>query len=217
VRVQANNEGGAPRRWLPTDPDQRLLKQETAARLITQWELSIQVLVLDALRKTHAGGTERFTIDHPIPEKGLIATLTLTIDPVREPDYSSDDIVVEIDPVPKYAGQHLLWQLTIRVLTALSPPEQDWDRLGDTFSNITEPGSWTTRVTELEKYAHRHQLAASKPGQHSHYTHRGHIAGSTIEGSSMRALCGAYFVPCQDHTDMPVCPECQRLFDALPK
>jgi Protein of unknown function (DUF3039) len=145
-----------------------------------------------------------------------MATLTLTIDPVCEPDYSSDDIVVEIDPVSQYAGQHLLWQLTIRVLIALDPPEQGWDRFGGTYSNIAEPGGWTTRVTELAEYVEGYELVESKPSQHSHYTHRNHIAGSTVKGSSLRALCGAYFVSCQDHTNMPICPECQRLFEALP-
>jgi hypothetical protein len=217
VRIKADNAGSAPQRWLPTDLDRRLLKRETAARLITEWELSVQVQVLEALRRVHAGGTERFTIDYPVPGKGLLATLTLTVSPVREPDYNSDDIVVEIDPVSQYAGQQLLWQVTIRVLEALSPPQEGWDRYRDTYSNIAEPGSWTARVADLEKYVESHELVESEHGQHCHYTHREHIAGSAIEGSSVRALCGAYFVPCRDHADMPVCPECQQRYDALPK
>jgi hypothetical protein len=48
VRVQADNAGSAPRRWLPTDLDQRLLKRATAARLMTEWELAVQVQVLEA-------------------------------------------------------------------------------------------------------------------------------------------------------------------------
>jgi hypothetical protein len=111
----------------------------------------------------------------------------------------------------------LLWQVTIRVLEALSPPQEGWDRYRDTYSNIAEPGSWTGRVADLEKYVERHELVESEHGQHCHYTHREHIAGSAIEGSSVRALCGAYFVPCRDHADMPVCPECQQRYDALPK
>jgi hypothetical protein len=41
--------------------------------------------------------------------------------------------------------------------------------------------------------------------------------GIGVEGSSVRGLCGAYFVPCRDDADMPVCSECQRRYDALPK
>ena len=217
MRVAADNAGNAPQRWLPTEPDRRLLKRETAARLITEWELTVQVRVLEALRRVHAGGTDRFTIDHPLPGKVPLATLTVTVNPVREPDYESDDIVVEIDPVAQYAGQHLLWQLTVRVLAALNPPQEGWDRYGDTYSNIAEPGSWTARLAELETYVERHELVESEPGQHGHYTHRKHITGSTIEGSAVRALCGVYFVPCRDHTDMPVCPECQQHYNDLPR
>lgn len=94
VRVAADNAGNAPQRWLPTELDRRLLKRETAARLITEWELTVQVRVLEALRRVHAGGTDRFTIDHPLPGKVPLATLTVTVNPVREPDYESDDIVV---------------------------------------------------------------------------------------------------------------------------
>ncbi|CAJ1505572.1 DUF3039 domain-containing protein [[Mycobacterium] burgundiense] len=217
VRVEADNSGDAPQRWMPTEIDVRLLKRETASRLITEWELLVQVQVLKALRTVHAGGTARFTADHPVPGKGRLATVTITVNPVREPDYEADEIVVDIDPVPEFAGQHLLWQLTIRVLTALNPPHEGWDRYGNTYSNIVEVGGWGARAAELDAYVLRHELVESEPGQHCHYAHRDHIAGSTVEGSSVRALCGAYFVSCRDHTDMPVCPDCERLYSALPK
>lgn len=215
-RVRADNVGATLERWLPTELDQRLLKRETAARLITEWEPDVQARVLEALRKVHAGGTECVAIAHPVRGERL-ATLTLTVDPVREPEYSSDDIVVEIDPAREYAGQELLWQLTIRVLAALNPPEEGWDRYRNTYSNIAEPGAWTARAADLANYVERHELVESEPGQHAHYTHRKHIAGSAIEGISVRALCGAYFVPCRDHETLPVCPECRHRYEALPR
>src|SRR5699024_6664035 len=100
--------------------------------------LVVQVHVLEALRGVHAGGTVRFAIDHPIPGKGILATLTLTVNPVREPDYEADDIMVELDAVAQYAGQHLLWQLTVRDLASLNPPQEGWDRYANTYSNIAE-------------------------------------------------------------------------------
>jgi hypothetical protein len=41
-RVEREEETGDPTRWLPTPDDERLLKRETAARLITEWELAVQ-------------------------------------------------------------------------------------------------------------------------------------------------------------------------------
>jgi hypothetical protein len=217
TRVQRENEYGDPSRWLPTSEDERLLKQETAARLVTEWELAIQEQVLEALREVHAGGSSRFVVQHPVAENGQLARLTLVVTPVREPGYGADEIEVEIVPVTSYAGSHLAWQLTIRTLIALSPPEQGWDRYKDCYTNIAEPGAWITRVSELGALVADHELAESEPGRHSHYTHRQHLAGSTIEGRAVRALCGVFFVPTQDHAKLPPCPHCQERFDELPK
>lgn len=98
MRVQRENDHGDPSRWLPTAEDERLLKQETAARLVTTWELNVQAQVLDALRAVHAGGSTRFEVAHPIHDQGLLATLTLDVTPVREPGYDADEIELEVFP-----------------------------------------------------------------------------------------------------------------------
>lgn len=116
----------------------------------------------------------------------------------------------------RFAGSHLFWQLTIRALISLSPPEQGWDRYKDTYTNIAEPNAWTIRISKLEALVADHELAESEPGQHAHYTHRQHLAGSTIEGRAVRALCGAFFVPTQDHQNLPPCLDCQVRFSQLP-
>lgn len=216
-RVKRENDNGDPNRWLPTAQDVRLLKQETAARLLTEWELTIQEQVLAALREIPAGGSTRFTVQHPKADEGALAQITLDVTPVREPGYDADEINVEIVAASSWPGSHLAWQLTIRVLISLSPPEQGWDRYQDTYSNIAEPGAWTARVSELARLVGDHELAESEPGSHSRYTHRQHLAGSTIEGRAVRAICGAFFVPTQDHDKLPPCPQCQERFGEPPK
>lgn len=208
-RIKRETAVGGQRRWLPSDEDHRLLRQETAARLLTEWELAVQREVLGALRAVLDGGSTRVEVLHPRPEKGMLARLSLAVTPVREQDYECDEIELEVVPAPGYAGSDLLWQLTVQVLICLSPPEQDWDRYKDSYTNIAEPGSWTTRVFELEKLVATGELAESEPGSHSHYTHREHLAGSTVEGHAVRALCGAFFVPRQDHESLPVCQNCE--------
>ena len=74
----------------------------------------------------------------------------------------------------------------------------------------------TARVAALETLTADHGLAESEPGHTSHYTHRQHLAGSTINGTAVRALCGAYFVPTQDHETLPCCQTCQTRFKELP-
>ena len=192
------------------------LKQETAARIRTEWELQTQRLVLDALRVIHAGGTRRIEITHPVSGKGTFAHIDLTVAAVREDGYEADEVDLEIVPDDRYAGTALLWQLTVRVLISINPPEQGWDRFDNTYSNIGEPGAWTTRVDELDALVAANELAVPEPGSTSHYTHRQHLAGRTINGDAVRALCGAYFVPTQDHGSMPECPTCAARLAELP-
>ncbi|MGC4940136.1 DUF3039 domain-containing protein [Kribbella sp. DT2] len=216
-RVERENDSGDPSRWLPTGEDQRLLKRETAARLRTDWELSVQRQVLDALQAVQAGGTRRFEISHPVVKEEKLAEIDLAVTAVRDDGYEADEIDLEIIPCKGHAGSGLLWQLTVRTLITISPPEQSWDRFKDTYSNIGEVGAWIVRVAELRPFVEANELVLSEPGTTSHYAHREHLAGSTIEGHAVRGLCGVYFVPRQDHAAIPQCQICARRLSELPE
>jgi len=216
-RVARENTGGDPQQWLPTTADTRLLKQETAARLRTQWELDVQRQVLDGLRQVHTGGSTTFTVEHPVAGQGHLAEIRLSMEPVRdhETDYFADEFDVEVIPVAAQRSSNLVWQLTIRILVALHPPEQAWDRVKDTYTTVAEPGAWTERIADLRDAVTDGALVKSQPGVHKHYSHLKHLAGSTIEGRGIRGLCGVFFVPCQDHEALPMCPECQQRWTAV--
>lgn len=216
-RVKRKDKSGDLQEWLPNEEDSRLLKQETAARLRTEWELRVQSAVLDALRLTHAGGSKRFEVEHPVPGQGPFASVDLSVSTVREDDYEADEVMVEILPQSEYAGSSLLWQLTVRILISIDPPEQGWDRFGDTFSNIGEPGSWARRAEALESLVHTSSLETSELGSVSHYAHRQHLAGQTIDGTGVRGLCGVFFVPTQDQDSLPPCAKCQERLAELPE
>ena len=215
-RVQRENDSGGSAAWLPTEADVRLLKRETAARLITAWELNIQRQLLDALREIHSGGTVRIDIAHPVRADERVCVVEIEGVPVRDESYEADEITVEILAERAYAGSDLVWQLTVRALITLSPPEQGWDRYKDTYSTIAEPGYFTTRVAALESLVAENALEESVPGDHAHYAHRQHLAGNTIEGKAVRAMCGVYFVPTQDHDSLPCCPTCRQRLKELP-
>lgn len=215
-QVKRRNDEGTMRKWLPQKEDVRLLKRETAARLLTEWELEVQQSVLDGLRMIGHGGKVSFHARHPIAARGNLAEVGLEVAPERDDEISVDAIIVEVSPVQKDVERNIIWQLTSRVLISLDPPEQGWDAYGTTYSNMGEPGHWSARVTELESLVADGTLAESRPGQSSHYAHEEHLAGSTIEGRAVRALCGVFFVPIQDHKSRPCCPECQTRYAELP-
>lgn len=216
--VERENKSTKLQGWMPGEEDFRLLKLETAAKLRTEWELDIQRQVLRALRTVHSGGSHDFEVSLPHSSSESLATVTITVEQFREggQDIDTDDVVVEIDPVPQFAAHDLLWILIVRVLCSISPPEQGWDRFDNTFSNIGEPGAWEKRTKELESLVLRQELQFPEPGKESHYTHREHLSRKTIDGKAVRAMCGVRFVPSRDHAKLPLCPECAQLYRSLP-
>ena len=213
-QVERQNITDGCESWLPTEKDVRLLKLETAARLKTDWFLDIQKEVFVLLKAFHQGGSGSFEVVLPIVGQKL-AEVELTVEQHRGDGVDSDDIVVEVHPAPQFAGHAHLWDLIVRVLCSIAPPVQGWDTTGLVFANIGEPGAWTQRVAELEQLIDRGELSYPEPGQESHYAHHEHLAFKTIDGKAVRSLCGVSFVPSRDHANLPVCPECSRLYGEL--
>jgi len=167
------------------------------------------------LNVAEASKPSDFTNNGWVVEALQAAWCAIATTPVPQDDPANGVFELEVIPIKAHMGSQLAWQLTIRTLISLSPPEQGWDRYKDCYTNIAEPGAWTTRVIELETLVSQNELAQSEPGRHSHYAHRQHLAGSTINGHSIRALCGVFLVPTQDHENLPRCPECQEQFEKL--
>lgn len=178
-RLGRDDLNGGLDRLLPTEEDRRLLKRETAARMVTDWELRVQKQARDALLIVQCGGSTRFTVEHVKASPGGIADIEIEIVQVRDSDCPSDDILVTISPACQHLGTSLTWNLTTRILISLSPPWQGWDRFKDTYSNIGEPGTWTERVSALDRLVDKQSLAEPQPGEHAHRAHRRHLAQST--------------------------------------
>lgn len=215
-RIERATRDEASIQWLPTQADVRLLKRETAARILTQWELAVQRDLTTALRLILGGDTARVEVPHPIHTSTPLAVLEITLARVDEDDYQADEIAVEVLPSQRFIGSNLIWQLTTRALITLNPPVQEWDRYRDLYSTINDAGYFDDRVAMLENLVFDGSLAEAEPGQNAHYIHRKHLAGSTVEGRAVRALCGTHFVPTQDHEALPRCPACEQRLGELP-
>ncbi|MCQ4613087.1 DUF3039 domain-containing protein [Corynebacterium sp. CCUG 51687] len=215
-KVKQANDNATILRWQPTEQDKQLLRLETAAGLRTEWELCIQRLALEALTQIHSGGKYSFTVSNPLDRNEKMATIILEVTPERE-GIESDDFFLEIKPENRFVTDPLIWVLTLRLLSSIDPPEQHWDRYGDTYSNMGEPGCWTCRKDELEQLVAAEELAFSEPGKISHYAHRKHLVRNTVEGKAVSSLCGTSFVPQSDHEKLPMCPECQKIYEQLPR
>lgn len=61
---------------------------------------------------------------------------------------------------------------------------------------------------------------ATSDGDHerfAHYVVRNKLTGALVEGTPLQALCGKVWVPSRDPNRYPVCPECQEIYDKIPK
>jgi hypothetical protein len=216
VQLSRVFEHGRQATLLPTDDDRRLLELETANALIRSWELALQRQIAQVLADIAAGGHSRITVAHPTKGSRLAS---VDVEMAVEPGdgYSVEAFVVELDLERPFRGTNLAWTMTMRLLTCIYAPAQDWDRYGDSMSAMTELGHAARQATALAELTEGGELCRSVPGTVSHYAHRKNLADSTIEGRAVRAMCGVFFVPFQDHEDFPICPDCAEVHDLMPK
>lgn len=203
--------------WLPVAIDRRLLRQESAAFILSRWERGLQAKVQAVLSHVGSGGQSEMRIQHPVENDSDIASALITVCPVRDEDYSADEIVVEVDTDDAYKASDLEWTMITRILTAIHPPVQAWDRFRNSFSTIDVPGAWINRAELLTDLNSHGELAELQPGAYRHYSHKPHIADSSVNGAGIRALCGIFFVPHEDHAALPMCPDCSARWSTLPR
>ena len=213
--VERAEATGATAGWLPTDLDRQQLRRERAASLMIDWELRLQELSGRALGSAIDGGAAHFSIPHPKPHENAIGAATLTLEP--GPDSGSpEELLVEIDLIDQHKGSNIGWQATLRILTTLDPRQVAWDRGGGIFSPAPGGVEFGTRVDQVLDMVARRDLADSIPNDRAHFTHRRSLTEATVIGRGVRALCGSYFVPTQDHEALLRCDVCDERFAALP-
>lgn len=64
------------------------------------------------------------------------------------------------------------------------------------------------------------QRTSSEAGDHerfAHFVQKDKIVESAVTGVPVVALCGKKWVPNRDPSRFPVCPECKKIYDSLPR
>jgi hypothetical protein len=51
----------------------------------------------------------------------------------------------------------------------------------------------------------------------AHYVQKDKIVDSSVFGTPVIALCGKKWVPSRDPKRFPVCPDCKRIYEAMPE
>ena len=216
--LERQEKNGTIHSLLPSQEDRDALKRERASALIGAWQLEAQRVLLDAMHIVEHGGAAEAAILSPVPTASdgeLVASITIEV-ALPEDDYPHEDVVLEFSFADRWKSSQLRWHLTVQALATLSPPEDGWDRLDETYSNLLEPGTLALRAREVRALQDRGEIATSAPTSHAHYTHRKNLAQKAVDGATVRALCGAYFVPRRDPDNLAICPKCQSLHSEIP-
>ncbi|WP_083542121.1 DUF3039 domain-containing protein [Kribbia dieselivorans] len=82
---------------------------------------------------------------------------------------------------------------------------------------LSEP-STTTAIGVIERPEVEEQI--HEPGDHerfSHYVRKEKIVESAVTGAPVTALCGKVWVPGRTPDRFPVCPDCKRIYEEMPK
>lgn len=105
-----------------------------------------------------------------------------------------------------------------------SPIEREMERWD--ASSSTNPRRLiyftTIPLTRLEQLVNSSRLAGGADTRtdahtrlgisHSHFTKKSSLVDATVFGLAVRAICGQWFVPSQDPTDMPSCEGCKTAY-----
>lgn len=82
------------------------------------------------------------------------------------------------------------------------------------------PGTQIRQDTDIRKDTDVRPDLSFGDGDHerfAHYVVKDKIVDSAVTGTPVQALCGKVWVPNRDPKKFPVCPDCQRIYESMPK
>jgi hypothetical protein len=217
-----------PEKYLPTQDDRDLLAFEVADREFAAWEFQATVAVIKAVGTV---ADDPLTIKLPALRSYQMPSLTVEL--VTMPHEDNDE-AEEAHEVPAevavqllirdWSNQALLKRVQCVVCSAVAPNEDSWDvapgqapsvRL---LATIDEARLLQLRIAarldDVEDVAE--DIGTMNAGSRSHWAPVSGLARAMVEGLAVRGLCGAWFVPRQDHAGMPVCEHCRDAFGQMP-
>lgn len=218
-------ESSGPRMFLPSAEDRRLLKVEEKVARRDAWLKQVRLTACITLHDSYASGEPR-RLHVPGPAPSLVA------DPLAHVRFDlvtvggGDDELVEVIltvSIEDFDRRHLSDLAREAIQSVIEPIVDEW-RL------LPGPGNdqiWATLVSaealrlaglatengELPKELDGSSLIL---GVQAHYTAKDGIVGATVEGDSVRGLCGVWFVPTSNPDEVPGCPQCREAYEHMP-
>lgn len=210
--------------FLPTEEDRSLLRTETAALKESEWATSISRSVLDAVAEAATNGTA--TRDLPgLVSSAPAASITIEVETTRDqwdPEGASEEpagVAIQLQ-IRDYSQPAVHRRIQVLACWTISPVEHDWDAAPDAvgirlLATISEARLRQLSVASSipDGESSDLQRGEMQPTTKAHYAPQRILAEAIVERLSVRALCGIWFVPRQDHTGLPICEGCEDRYE----
>jgi len=218
ARFMSDVLSGGPEQFLPTPADRHRLRLEQAEAALAAWEQRLHQDACDALSAAHEAGSATFAVPGLRDGSPGLSTADVTVvvlDEDDDPDGGVAELVVAFARTD-WAHLDLAEHADLIVLAAVHPDEQSWDvsslATGPIYSLVMSPAELAALLAAADRHG---TPGATSPGATAHYAHRGHLTASSVNGTSVRGLCGKWFVPRQDHDSMPKCDRCDAVMRTM--
>ena len=212
----ANIRAVGSTKYLPTEADRGLLRAEVAEASFAKWECDLQRWACEWAHQTRREGIAGATLVDP--DGDALAEVNLTFELVS--DDSSDggvaEFYIEFSCLDWSSADLLHWAESV-VLAAINEKEQAWQ-----VSYVKDARAYSLVLSQHEidclfdGMGNEGSPGICVPGDHSHYAHAARIVHGVVEGEAVKALCGRWFVPRQDHELLETCKQCEMILDHLP-
>lgn len=201
--------------FLPTQQDRDRLTQEDRQLRLEAWEQETHDGVRALARSLSSGRSSHQVVLAPDGRELVEVTLDLQIELIDGDTFTELTVTMTCSDPSRYAA--FQWCEAL-ILVALHADVQAWGSLPVVGSSVhslvldvEESARWRSHLADTEA-----KPGGATPGQVAHYAHRENLMMSTVNGDAVKATCGAWFVPTQDHLSLEVCPYCDAIMRLLP-
>lgn len=215
----------------PVQDDHDLRALEMSAMANRRWRMDCLITLIDVIAAAAKSSETQLPAELPPPPGRTVSPLNIEIELVRL-DYDEDPAFET--PVEVLLSLSLIdWdddavrQAVVPQLVGFMDPQKE------RWSVHTVRGAVTIYSVEITE-ARLSQLAAAvalgavmesaaltgaivaPTNNNAHYVAKSTLVEAYVDGMEVRALCGQWFVPTQDHTEKPVCGSCEEELTNLP-
>lgn len=214
----------------PVQDDYDLHALELSAMANRRWRMDCLTILIDLIANAASSSETQHPAELPPPPSRTVSPLNIEIELVRlnydeDPAFETPVEVLLSLRLIDWDDDAIRQAVVPQLVGFMDPQKERWsvrtvrDKVTVYSVEITEARlSQLTAAVELgamEETSLTGSIVAPTNNS-AHYVAKGTLVEAYVDGMEVRALCGQWFVPTQDHTEKPVCSSCEKEFAGLP-